>query len=435
MGSRKKLVSLMDSFANLLREPFQFFTTILLSLLFPLSFLILSRLSIAHYLIDLFGYSTTEADNSDHLIKFFLQSNPIFLHVLVSLISVAALTHSLTGGTSCFIKNIPQPVSRPRLYTAWIFLCILQICVGLGTEGSVAAGVGAHDFDHERGFLTRAIFFLGLHETMFFWSKTVVKPVVDDTVFGIARKNRWAEKAALAMSFGGLWWWRLRDEVDSLVVVVEKKRDLLISIGLADFVGWWLYYLTVTIDVTPEAIKSFEATLIRVPLICPGVGTMDNVSISNDNSSDFRGDHFHLEGYERSQLVVNGVEDPWFEHKDCADIDSLYSMCGLNNEEHASNEQVRTNSLEDQQESISDWTQNDFPTNTVMLMQPVQIQSTIAAPKNDDFQPQVPEPGNSRNEKPKPLSLASLELLNNYGRLSKKSSDESLITNALNCEV
>ncbi|XP_059311043.1 uncharacterized protein LOC132062506 [Lycium ferocissimum] len=246
MGSRKKLVSLLDSFANFLREPFQFFTTILLSLLFPLSFLILSRLSIAHYLIDLLGYST-EADNSDLLIKFFLQVNPIFLHVLVSLISVASLSHGLTGGTSCFIKRTPEPVSRPRLYTAWIFLCILQICVGLGIEGSIAAGIDAHDLGHARGFLTRAIFFLGLHETMFFWSKTIVKPVVDDTVFGIVRENRWAEKAALAMSFGGLWWWRLRDEVESLVVVVEKKRDLLISIGLADFVGWWLYYLTVTI--------------------------------------------------------------------------------------------------------------------------------------------------------------------------------------------
>ncbi|CAN4112800.1 unnamed protein product [Withania somnifera] len=237
----------MDSLSNVLREAFQFCTTILLSLLFPLSFLILSRLSIAHYLIDLFGYSTTEVDTCDFLIKFFLQANPISLRLLVSIISVATLTHSLTAGTSCFIKSSLEPVSRPRLYTAWIFLCILQICVGLGIEGCIAAGVEVPDFGHERGFLTRAIFFLGLHETMFFWSKTVVKPVVNDTVFGITRENRWAEKAALAMSFGGLWWWRLRDEVESLVVVVEKKRDLLISIGLADFVGWWLYYLTVTI--------------------------------------------------------------------------------------------------------------------------------------------------------------------------------------------
>lgn len=127
----------MDSFANLFREPFQFFTTILLSLLFPLSFLIISRLSVAHYLIDFVGYSKTEiSNNCDLLIKFFLQVNPIFLHVLVSIISVAALSHTLTGGTSCFIKRTPEPVSRLRLYTAWFFVCILQICVGLGIEGA-----------------------------------------------------------------------------------------------------------------------------------------------------------------------------------------------------------------------------------------------------------------------------------------------------------
>ncbi|MCD9641998.1 hypothetical protein HAX54_028584 [Datura stramonium] len=160
---------------------------------------------------------------------------------------------------------------------------------------------------------------------------------------------------------------------------------------------------------------------------------MAKFSISNDNLSDFQGDHFHLEGFERSQLVVNGVEDPWLEHEDCADIDSLYSMCCLNNEQNTSNEQVRTNLSEDQQQNLSDWTQNDLPTNTVMLLQQVQYESTIEPPKNDDFQPQVPEPGNSSNEKPKPCSLASLELLNNYGRLSKKSSEENLSTNALSC--
>ncbi|MCD9641997.1 hypothetical protein HAX54_028583 [Datura stramonium] len=248
MDSNKKLISLMDSFENLLREVFQFFTTILLSLLLPLSFLVLSRLSIAHYLIEIFGYLTKETRNSeDLLIKLFFRANPIFLHLLVSLVSVAALTHSLTGGTLSFMKCTLQPVSIPRLCTAWIFLCLLQISVGLGIEGSIAAGVDDLDLGQKRGFLTRAIFFLGLNETMFFWSKIVVKTVVDDTVFGIEREKRWAEKAALAMSFGGLWWWRLRDEVESLVVVVERKRDVLMSIGMADFVGWWLYYLTVTI--------------------------------------------------------------------------------------------------------------------------------------------------------------------------------------------
>lgn len=147
--------------------------------------------------------------------------------------------------------------------------------------GSIAAGIDAYEIGHERGFLTRAIFFLGLNETMFFWSNFVVKAVVDDTVFGITRENRWVEKATLAMSFGGLWWWRLRDEVELLVVVVEKKRDLLISIGLADFVGWWLYYLTVTIGMI-KIVKS----LVWVVYVMFGrrvVDTNNNVGDSNNN--------------------------------------------------------------------------------------------------------------------------------------------------------
>ncbi|CAN4113396.1 unnamed protein product [Withania somnifera] len=162
---------------------------------------------------------------------------------------------------------------------------------------------------------------------------------------------------------------------------------------------------------------------------------MANISISNDNVSDFQDDQFHLQGYERSELVVNGVEDPCFEHNDCVVTDSLYSVCGLNNEENSSDEQVRSNLLEDQLQSISDLMQNDFPTNTVMPLQPVQIQSTIETPKNDNFQPQVPEAGKSSDEKPYPFSFRYLELLNNYSRLSKKSSKENLSTNALNCEA
>ncbi|KAA8543024.1 hypothetical protein F0562_021481 [Nyssa sinensis] len=95
--------------------------------------------------------------------------------------------------------------------------------------------------------LSRVVFFLGLHETMLHWMRTVVKLVVDDTIFGFRREERWVERVAMAASFGTLWWWRLRDEIESLVVVPEVKTQLLISIGLADFVGWWLYYLTVTV--------------------------------------------------------------------------------------------------------------------------------------------------------------------------------------------
>lgn len=88
---------------------------------------------------------------------------------------------------------------------------------------------------------------------MMYWSRTVVKPVVDDTVFGLAREERWVERVTMAASFGALWWWRLRDEVESLVVVAEVQREVSMGGSLANFVGWWLYYLTVTIGMVRVA--------------------------------------------------------------------------------------------------------------------------------------------------------------------------------------
>ena len=89
---------------------------------------------------------------------------------------------------------------------------------------------------------------MGLHDTMLYWSRTVAKPVFfEDTVFGFSREERWVERVAMAASFGSLWWWTLRAEVEPLVVMVEVKKELSMSVGVSDLVGWWLYYLTVTI--------------------------------------------------------------------------------------------------------------------------------------------------------------------------------------------
>ncbi|THF97645.1 uncharacterized protein LOC114315409 [Camellia sinensis] len=225
------------------KEPFQILITSLLSLLLPLAFLLLARLSTAHFLFSTApNYPQTQI--SSLLISLFFNTNPTLLHALISFVSVATLMHSLSGRAT-LTTDSPGPVSR--LYTAWILLCTLQVCVGLGIEGSIAAGIDGSGFGHERSSLSKVIFFLGLHETMVYWSRTVVKPVVDDTVFGYVKEERWVERVAMAASLGTLWWWRLRGEIESLVVMVEVKRELLIGVGIADFVGWWLYYLTVTI--------------------------------------------------------------------------------------------------------------------------------------------------------------------------------------------
>lgn len=226
-----------------LRDSFHILTITLLSLLLPLSFLLLARFSSAYYVLSL---NSNPSLHLSSFLSFILYSNPSVLYVLVSIVSIATLIHGLTGKLT-IVSELPSPILRPRLYISWIFLCTLQVCVTLGIEGSIAAGIDGSSFGMEKSLLSKVIFFLGLHDTMLHWSRVVVKPVVDDTVFGNAREERWVGRVAMAASFGTLWWWKLRDEVETLVVVAEVKRELSMGLGVADFVGWWLYYLIVTI--------------------------------------------------------------------------------------------------------------------------------------------------------------------------------------------
>lgn len=229
-------------------EVFHLLALAILSLLLPTSFLLLARLCGAQFYLQSLTWYHSPDSPSLYLLSFALQVNPHILYLILSIISTATLIH---GFTARFTLLTPSPASvfQPPLSVSWILLCVFQICVGLGIEGSVAAGVYDSDlsFGVERSFLSRLIFLLGLHETTHLWSRVVVKPVVDDTVVGVARKERWVERVAVAASLGGLWWWRLREEVETLVVMAEVKSEQLMKVEMGDFVGWWLYYLTVTI--------------------------------------------------------------------------------------------------------------------------------------------------------------------------------------------
>nr|XP_009616212.1 uncharacterized protein LOC104108792 [Nicotiana tomentosiformis]XP_016477659.1 PREDICTED: uncharacterized protein LOC107799101 [Nicotiana tabacum] len=277
----KKTISFFDYVANVLKESFQCLTIILLSLLLPLSFIVLARLSVARYFITTSAEYYIRPDSL--LVKIFLYANPNILHVLVPLVAVSALIHGLTGRTILFIKqSADHMTSKPCLYTAWFFLFMLQIFVCIGVEGSIAIGIGgSSSFSHHERLclLSRVIFFFGLHETTSFWSKKVVKPVVDDTVFGVeTADDRVVEKVAMAMSFGVLWWWKLRDEVESLVVVAEVKREL---IGSVDFVGWCLYYMTLAIGM----VKIVKGLIwVCFVLFCGNVvDSSDNAGYSTRN--------------------------------------------------------------------------------------------------------------------------------------------------------
>ncbi|CAJ1875230.1 unnamed protein product [Sphenostylis stenocarpa] len=233
------------------KEIFYIFTFTILTLLLPMSFLLLAKFSDAqYYLQTLTWYHSPQ--HIPYVLTLPLQVHPVILHVLVSVISMASFIHVLTGK----IMTLSDPSSpsstvvQPRLYTAWILLCTFQVCVGLGIEGSIEAGLYDSDessFGVERSLFSRVAFLVGLHQTTQVWARMVVRPVVDDTVFGVERQVRLVERVVVAASLGALWWWRLREDVESLVVMVEANKEQLMDVKVSDFVGWWLYYLTVTI--------------------------------------------------------------------------------------------------------------------------------------------------------------------------------------------
>ncbi|KAK7344374.1 hypothetical protein VNO77_13899 [Canavalia gladiata] len=243
MGWQQKAKEFFKNGGFTPREVFYLLTITILSLLLPLSFLLLATLSGAR--------AQHSPQPFPYLFHLALHINPCILYVLVSIVSVATLIQGLMGKITLFTDSSHSSLLQPRLYIAWILLCTFQVCVGLGIEGSIAAGLYDYDdgpsFGVERSLLSRMIFLLGLHETAQVWSRMVVRPVVDDTVFAVARKERWIERMSVAASLGTLWWWRLREEVETLVVMAEAKKENSMDVGMGDFLGWWLYYLIVTI--------------------------------------------------------------------------------------------------------------------------------------------------------------------------------------------
>ncbi|KAL1550296.1 hypothetical protein AAHA92_18278 [Salvia divinorum] len=247
------------------RQPFQIMTTTLLSLLLPLSFLLLARLATAHYLLSV-SEDYPPPPPASFITSYFLYSkNPTILHLIVSIISVSSLTNAVAGKTTFLSQSLAEPLTPARLYIAWLFLVVLQLCVGVGIEGSIAASVEGSNFGQDGSFICRLVFFFGLHEIMLFWWRTVVKPVVDDTIFGGRRAEGRLEKAVVGLSYGGLWWWRLREEVEALVMVAEVKREMMMGVGVVDFLGFWLYYVTMTVGMVRmvKALVSMVAILIR----------------------------------------------------------------------------------------------------------------------------------------------------------------------------
>ncbi|WJX85163.1 hypothetical protein P8452_67661 [Trifolium repens] len=298
MSFEQKTKNLFHIFASSItpREIFYFFTHTLLSLFLPLSFLLLAKLSQIQYYLQRINflhqqyYYFSSPQKISYFITLALQINPFILYFLVFLISITSLIHALTNKvinlSNSSISSCSSNIVHPRIYIAWILLCVFQVCVGLGIEGSILVGLydsESSNFGVERSFLSRVVFLLGLHETTRVWCLMVVRPVVDDTVFGgVNRKERWVEKLGVTMCLGALWWWKLRDDVENLVVMSEAKKDQLMDVGINDFVGWLLYYLIVTIGM----VKVVKGLMWFIAMICPcrrEIGTSMVESSENDD--------------------------------------------------------------------------------------------------------------------------------------------------------
>ncbi|XP_010413102.1 PREDICTED: uncharacterized protein LOC104699495 [Camelina sativa] len=233
-----------------------------------------------------------------------LGANPAIVYVVVSSISVYTLVLGLT--TKITAADPKRSIAfYPHVSIAWVTLFLVQVSVGLGLQTTISNGL---IIGSERNFLSRLVFFFGLHEVMLLWCRVIVRPVVDNTLLGgedgQRREETLVERVALAVSCGTLWWWKLRDEVEALVGVAEAKRALLLlllpidgnvdvsfDVGTLDFVNWWLYYMVVTIGMVRIVKGSllfgmvllFEQGRRRNPRASP---TTSNVVVVDDEGDN-----------------------------------------------------------------------------------------------------------------------------------------------------
>lgn len=105
---------------------------------------------------------------------------------------------------------------------------------------------------------------------------------MDDTVFGASTDERWVEKLVLSASFGAVWLWRLRDEVEGLMLLVSVRSKLSMGLGISDLVCWWLYYITVTIGV----VRLMRASIWLGKVLLCGRTKLETISHGRDPDGD-----------------------------------------------------------------------------------------------------------------------------------------------------
>lgn len=231
------LITLPPEPVNMVKEEvFRIVGTTFLSLLLPLTFLLLARLCAA-------GYFLAVSDNG-----VLIQLASLTLSLLASLISIAAL-----------LLHLQLSI---RFRAACILLFLMQLSLALGILATAGVDSGAGINSHTVGRLVlprRAAFVFGLHEVMLFWSRTTVKPVVDKVIFGETRTRRRAwtcrlEKIAMAAGLANLWWSKLGEEAEALVVVPWVKWHLGMDLTPPDVLACLSYYLTAALGLLRAAL-------------------------------------------------------------------------------------------------------------------------------------------------------------------------------------
>ncbi|KAG0501013.1 hypothetical protein HPP92_001085 [Vanilla planifolia] len=219
MGQRKQTHEGILLFFNLVKQSFHALSLTLLSLLLPLSFLLLARLASP-------PPSSTPTS--------------IILYILITFLTLNTLLSAITGRRFGI---------RPLLAIAWAFLCLFQACITLGIEATIQDGFkpledGSQTI-HEK-WMKRSFLVIGIYDITMLWRRMFVKPVVDDTVFGDAMEEKMIEKFVITAAFGGLWLWLLRQELEPLVLAAGRG-GLRKAVTWSGFHLWLVSFATVLI--------------------------------------------------------------------------------------------------------------------------------------------------------------------------------------------
>ncbi|XP_051141806.1 uncharacterized protein LOC127258828 [Andrographis paniculata] len=231
--------------------------TTFLSFLLPLTFLLLARLCTTRYFLTVSDshrhHNQYHNGNCNDIIL--IQLPTLTLSLLASLLTFAALLlhlhcSSLTSTSTC----------TTAFSCILLFLMQLSLTLGIyGIDSHSDAEINSHTVG--RLFLPRRLAFaFGLHEAMLFWSWIAVKPVVDKVIFGEGRTRTrsWAcsrlEKTAMAAGLANLWWSKLSEEAEALVVVPWVKWHLGMDLTLPDLLACLSYYLTASLGLLRAAL-------------------------------------------------------------------------------------------------------------------------------------------------------------------------------------